>query len=208
MNKTKLKILHSSINLFNTNGSINVVLQKIADDVNISIGNLTYHFKNKDAILISIFDLIQDEIIDMFKGLSLIPTITEIIGIETKLLSFQDKYRFVFLDFANILNSNTDLANKFRESISFQINIIAVLLNQGVEIGNYKNEYQAEFENLAKIIWNIYFSRPSRELIMNEKYGTEEFAQDIWLVLKPFLTPKGIARYEHIVKKNTLKIED
>lgn len=200
MNKTKLKILHSSINLFNTNGSINVVLQKIADDVGISIGNLTYHFKNKDAILISIFDLIQDEILDMFKGLSFIPTTAEIIVVENELLSFQDKYRFVFLDFANILNSNTDLANKFRESISFQINIIVVLLNQGVEIGNYKKEYQAEFENLAKIIWNLYFSRPSRELIMNEKYGITEFANDIWIILKPFLTNKGIERYEALFK--------
>lgn len=202
MNKTKLKILHSSINLFNTNGSINVVLQKIADDAGISIGNLTYHFKNKDAILISIFDLIQDEILDMFKGLSFIPTTTEIIVVENELLSFQDKYRFVFLDFANILNSNTDLATKFRESISFQINIIVVLLNQGVEIGNYKKEYQAEFENLAKIIWNLYFSRPSRELIMNEKYGITEFASDIWLILKPFLTNKGIERYETLFKNH------
>lgn len=202
MNKTKLKILHSSINLFNTNGSINVVLQKIADDAGISIGNLTYHFKNKDAILISIFDLIQDEILDMFKGLSFIPTTTEIIVVENELLSFQDKYRFVFLDFANILNSNTDLATKFRESISFQINIILVLLNQGVEIGNYKKEYQAEFENLAKIIWNLYFSRPSRELIMNEKYGITEFASDIWLILKPFLTNKGIERYETLFKNH------
>jgi len=206
MNKTKHKILLSAIKLFNSENSINVVLQKIANEADISIGNLTYHYKNKDAILIATFDFIQEEIYNLYKGISLIPTAKEILEIEINLLEFQEKYRFVFLGFAQIVSSNTTIAAKFRDNMTFQINMIIALLNQGVETGNYKKEYQKEFESLAKIIWNIYFNRLSRELVMQEKYGLIEFAKDIWLIIKPFLTEKGIKRYEAIFVNDVLGI--
>ena len=208
MNSTKHKILLSAIELFNEKDSINVVLQKIANKAGISIGNLTYHFKNKEAILISVFDLLQEEIVHIFYVISLMPTAKEILEIEINLLAFQDKYRFVFLDFVNIVNSNKDLALKFRENISFQIKMIVALLKQGVEIGNYKKEYKKEFERLAKIIWNIYFNRLTREVVLKEKYGLIEFAQDIWLILKPFLTTKGIERYQSIFEKEILQTKN
>ena len=51
MAKTKQKIILSALQLFNENGIANVRLQHIADEAFISIGNLAYHYKNKEAIV-------------------------------------------------------------------------------------------------------------------------------------------------------------
>jgi len=204
MNNTKNRIIKSAIELFNKEGTMNIVLQKIADKSKISIGNLTYHFKNRELLIIAIFDYVQEELYHIFDGISLVPTVKDILKVEINLLKFQDNHKFIFLNFVDIVNNNEEISNKFRENISFQIQMIITLLRQGVESGNYKKEYEDQFENLAKIIWNIYFNRLNRELVMNETYGLLEFAKDIWLILKPFLTEEGIKRYENIFQNDII----
>ena len=55
MTTTKEKIIETSINLFNEKGCLNTSTRHIADELGISVGNLYYHFKNKEDILIDIF---------------------------------------------------------------------------------------------------------------------------------------------------------
>ncbi len=47
---TKGKIIELSIKLFNQFGFNSISLQEIANNLNISRGNLTYHFKDKDFL--------------------------------------------------------------------------------------------------------------------------------------------------------------
>ena len=61
---TKKKIKTVSSKLFFENGIANVRLQQIADEANISVGNLAYHYKNKEAIVSSLY---QDVFVEMNK---------------------------------------------------------------------------------------------------------------------------------------------
>lgn len=58
---TKDKIFEAAVNMFNEHGVANVRLQQIADESGISVGNLAYHFKNKDAIVSFVYDALFDE---------------------------------------------------------------------------------------------------------------------------------------------------
>ena len=51
MATTKEKIIETSIKLFNEKGCLNTSTRHIADELGISVGNLYYHFKNKEDIL-------------------------------------------------------------------------------------------------------------------------------------------------------------
>ena len=69
--RTRERILKVSLALFNHQGETNVTTGHIADELNISPGNLYYHFRNKDEIIHHLFaefetamDLAPSEVAD------------------------------------------------------------------------------------------------------------------------------------------------
>ncbi|WP_156498561.1 TetR/AcrR family transcriptional regulator, partial [Oleiphilus sp. HI0079] len=53
--KTKERIILESLDLFNERGERNVSTNHIAAHLNMSPGNLYYHFRNKNEIIYQIF---------------------------------------------------------------------------------------------------------------------------------------------------------
>ena len=64
--KTRDKIVFAALNLFNEHGERNITTNHIAAHIDISPGNLYYHFRNKQEIVREIFALYSNELLERF----------------------------------------------------------------------------------------------------------------------------------------------
>ena len=59
--KTRDKIVYAALELFNEHGERSITTNHIAEHIEISPGNLYYHFRNKQEIVRDIFTLYSAE---------------------------------------------------------------------------------------------------------------------------------------------------
>ena len=117
MKKTKRKIVQSSIELFNQKGLMNVRLQNIADRCGISVGNLAYHFSNKQAIIHVIDEMLQEEIEPILADKKDFPYLIDFDNQLSQYYFFINKYAFYFLDLLELERSYPNLHQKRRQYI-------------------------------------------------------------------------------------------
>lgn len=60
--RTRQRILYTALMLFNAQGEPNVTTAALAEALNISPGNLYYHFRNKDDIVHALFESFEQDI--------------------------------------------------------------------------------------------------------------------------------------------------
>ncbi len=112
--QTRRLILDCSLALFNVRGEPNVTTNHIADELEISPGNLYYHFRNKDDIIEHLFAHYEARIDDAlaFPG-------DRLPGLEDLWLQLHHvfeciwDYRFLYRDLVDILSRNRKLRLRF-----------------------------------------------------------------------------------------------
>ena len=112
--QTRQRILDCSLAMFNAQGEPNVSTNHIADELEISPGNLYYHFRNKDDIieqLFALFDARMDAALAAPEG--------RLPGLEDIWLQLHQvfeciwDYRFLYRDLVEILSRNRRLRIRF-----------------------------------------------------------------------------------------------
>ena len=112
--KTRQRILDTSLAMFNLQGEPNVTTNHIADELEISPGNLYYHFRNKDDIIEQLFQRYEERMD------------SALIAPEGRLPNLEDiwlqlhlvfeciwEYRFLYRDLVDILSRNRHLRMRF-----------------------------------------------------------------------------------------------
>ena len=126
--RTRERILETSLRLFNDFGEPNVTTTVIADEMNISPGNLYYHFHNKDEILESIFAVFEREIEETLAAPTRRPANVEDIWLFLHLLFEQIwKYRFFYRDLNDLLTRNRVLEIHFRQILAHKVRTATTL---------------------------------------------------------------------------------
>lgn len=118
--KTKDKILSKALELFNDKGYNNITTRHIAAELNISAGNLHYHFKHSQdivKILFSELTLKMDALLNQMKKKEN-KTLENLYQFTYSTCEIFYSYRFIFINFIDILNQNPDIESQY-EGINF-----------------------------------------------------------------------------------------
>jgi len=197
---TRNKITEAALMLFNGQGLQNVTLQQIANEASISVGNLAYHFHDKEQILKKIGNLISadmDKILRLWKNL---PGLLDFDNQLTRLYHLLDTYSFYFLDILEIKRLYPCIHAVQQEHIA---NFI-LQLQQWFE-SNMKRELILELKSeqtrkIAEMIWFISsFWMTKKKILEKEEFFEGAFKDMIWQQIRPFMTNQGINEFEIIV---------
>jgi AcrR family transcriptional regulator len=111
---TRQRILDASLAMFNGQGEPNVTTNHIADELEISPGNLYYHFRNKDDIIEQLFQRYEERM-----DSALLAPEGRLPGLEDIWLQLHLvfeciwDYRFLYRDLVDILSRNRHLRLRF-----------------------------------------------------------------------------------------------
>lgn len=112
--KTKERILQLSLQLFNERGERSVTTNHIAAELNMSPGNLYYHFRNKSEIIKELMEQYQGETLQMLA----LPD-DRLLDANDKIRYFQVlssqlwAYRFLHRDVYHLVENNEDFRNMY-----------------------------------------------------------------------------------------------
>jgi len=127
--KTKTRILKTALGLFNNEGEAQVSSVDIASVMGISPGNLYYHYKGKDEIIVELFADFEEEI-----RLVLSAPIKEALKLEDNwvflYIIFEEIYdfRFFYRNMSEILNRSPELRSSFARILAFKEQTVFAML--------------------------------------------------------------------------------
>jgi len=114
--RTRERILSLSLQMFNEMGEPNVTTSAIADEMNISPGNLYYYFRNKEDIVNALFEDFEREIDRVLDAAgSRKASLEEAWFLLHLLFETIWKHRFLYRDLNDLLSRNRRLESYFNQ---------------------------------------------------------------------------------------------
>jgi len=111
--RTRERILETALAMFNRHGEPSVTTAHIADEMNISPGNLYYHFRNKDEIIGELYDALEaalEPLLDVPPGARSVEDLWLLLHL---LFERMGEHRFFYRDLDEITSRSRRLALAF-----------------------------------------------------------------------------------------------
>lgn len=133
---TKERILATSLELFNSEGEAHVTTVDIANELDMSPGNLYYHFKGKEPIIKALFDSFESELVDALEfPADSNPKTEDAWFFIYSVFEIIYKYRFVYLNLHDIFHRLPVLQKRFQRLQDLQVTTCRLMLLALVEKG-------------------------------------------------------------------------
>lgn len=201
--KTPERIMAASLTLFNEHGEPNVTMAAIADELNISPGNLYYHYRDKEQIVNALFAEFKREMEELTDNTFEPPISVEDMWLFLHLL-FEKIwiYRFLYRDLVDLLSRYRILASQFKQVLGLDARLIAELCQGLVEAGEMQASV-GQIQSLAVNMTVIATYWLSFAFVRNPrgKMDSDELSSGVYQVmslLTPFLCEEARQHVEQV----------
>lgn len=151
------RIVNASLQLFNEQGERAISTNHIAQHLNISPGNLYYHFANKDEIIIQLFKRYSEELLTFLSQSRLPESVDECIDYMHNIYNIMWSYRFLFSD------------------------VNALLIRSTALLGEHNTFTR---ERIAPLLVKLLSKMKEKGIIQIDDIGIHDLSINMWLVTK------------------------
>ena len=127
--RTAERILEVTLELFNRFGEPNVSTTLISAELNISPGNLYYHYPAKDELINSLFDRYERALGQLLAGADGVENVEDAWLFVHMLFELVWKYRFLYRDLNDLLSKNRRLETHFQSVLHRKTRAMHALLD-------------------------------------------------------------------------------
>ncbi len=201
--KTRDRIAHAALELFNENGERAITTNHIAAHIEISPGNLYYHFSNKQEIIREIFKWYQADLVEYFSPMQgeQQDAMTLSRHYLTSMFNLVWKYRFFYANLPEILNRDDELHLSYSEAQTHLKSNLATIVYLFIELKLFRPMTDTEIQRFVTSLhmtcagWLAYQSASQVNTQVTEQMVFQGMIQLLHLV-KAWASPEG---YEQLL---------
>jgi AcrR family transcriptional regulator len=210
--RTRERILETSLALFNRFGEPHITTADIADEMNISPGNLYYHFRNKDEIIGELYAALAARLAPLFDWPEgRVPDVEDLWFMLHALFEGMWAYRFFYRDVIELTSRNRKVALRFADLTRRGERTVVDLCRGMVDAGTMRasdRELAALAQNVAIVAtyW-MSFQRtahpppPNRAAGDDSHLSLDRAAYQVLALVAPFALGEARLRIERLGEK-------
>lgn len=195
--KTKQLIKDAGRQLFNERGLLNVTLRDIAEELNRSYGNVTYHYGNKEVLISVLFEDMNEELARLQQPSVDTDLLNYFLALPELSFDITLKYLFFVIDYNDIKRRYPDFFSCVSELNEARKVKWLQLLTMLVEQGYFKRDLIRE--DLRYIMFLSGSVRTSYfQLTEKAHYDRQQYVQAVNMLLRPYLSIKGMMVFKQM----------
>lgn len=193
--KTKDRIIATALRLFNDEGEPNVTTNHIADEMDISPGNLYYHFRSKDDIIWKIFENYEIKIRQVLTQKDVNYSSLEDMWFYLHMIfEVIAEYRFLYRNLIQLMNRIDFLKRHFRHILAMKSQTALAIMTKLAEDDKLNADQQTIASLADQIALTTTFWLNYSIAIYDDNFDEEKkLSHGIFHVMRmvaPFLTEK------------------
>ena len=208
--KTAERILLTALELFNDSGESNVSCVDIALELDISPGNLYYHYKGKEVMVVALFEMYKermDKILSSPNDVDL--KVEEFFFYLLMVLQSCHMFRFLFHNPADLISKYPSVTRGFKRLIHGQEKSFNMLLSRYVKQGSMMLNASQQ-HHMVRMISLIFTQATNYYLLKGDDIESESYIYeclgDVLFSLSPYMNidAKEIASLYVMIEKEEL----
>ena len=199
---TKDRILQQALALFNEHSCDQISSLQISQSLKISYGNLTYHFKNKEAIVLALYHQLQAEMNSEFSYLiNLLYQRRFILADIRRFFEISWKYRFVYFNLSSLMVQFKEIRMAEKDNSKKRHDILNRLKGDLIAEGYIRQEefidYQYSLHSLS-LLFHSWITDGHLVFGFNQTKAITYYCDLFINMMVPLLTPKGVTRFKEL----------
>ena len=198
--RTPDRIAETALQLFNTFGEPNVTTNRIADELEISPGNLHYHFKTKHDLIDNLFGQFERRMLELLGGDGIDEADVEDAWLFLHLV-FENiaAYRFIYRDLNEICTRSRDLHRRIRAILKLSMRTASDLL-AGLERNGQLQAMETERESMVRnvVLISSYWIAFDQVMEPDSEPHPNRAAIQVMSLVSPYLRGTAREQFEHL----------